>query len=116
MPNLIPYVRQMAFAYVLIQGWIVYPYEQWFFLSICRSSGLPPHYTEIFHGNIVTSGIIVVMDGGRCLEVFFEPLSKCSRGLCNVFLITLHPITFVSLYDSTFFWMYLDLLEPLGGF
>ena len=34
--------------------------------------------------------------------MFFEPLSKCSWGLSNLFLITLHPVTFVSIYDSTF--------------
>ena len=74
----------------------------------------PPHNDEIFHGNIVTSDVKVVIDGGRCLEMFFEPLTKCPRGLTNVF-ITFNHITLVSVYDSTFSGWYLGLLEPLGG-
>ena len=35
---------------------------------------------------------MVVTDGGWGLLVFFEPLSKCSGGLSNIFLITLHSI------------------------
>ena len=105
MQNLIQYVGQMVFAYVPIQGWIVYPYEQCFFYPSAEVLVFPPHYTKILYGNIMTSDVKVVIDGGRCLEMFFEPLSKCSRGLSNVFLITLHPVTFVSVYDSTFFWM-----------
>ena len=37
--------------------------------------------------------------------MFFEPLSKSSRGFTNVFLVTLHPVTLVSVNDSTFFWI-----------
>ena len=40
--------------------------------------------------------------GERGLQVFFEPLSKCSWRLSYVFLITFHPVTFESVYDSTF--------------
>ena len=95
----------MVFAYVLIQGWIVYPDEQCFFYPSAEVLIFPPHYTEIFHGNVVTSDVKVVINKGRCIEVFFEPLSKCSRGLSNVFLITFQPVTCISVYDSTFFWM-----------
>ena len=38
---------------------------------------------------------------GGGLEVFLEPLFKCSWGFTNVFLITLHPVTFISINDST---------------
>ena len=33
--------------------------------------------------------------------MFLEPLSKCSRGLSYIFLITLHPTTFVAVDDPT---------------
>ena len=33
--------------------------------------------------------------------MFLEPLSKCSRGLSYMFLITLHPTTFVTVDDPT---------------
>ena len=51
----------------------------------------------------MTSGVIVVKDGGWGLLMFLEPLSKCSGGFPNIFLITLHPVTFVPIDDSTLF-------------
>ena len=33
--------------------------------------------------------------------MFLEPLSKCCRGLSYIFLITLHPTTFVTVDDPT---------------
>ena len=35
--------------------------------------------------------------------MFFEPLTKGSRGFTNVFLIPLHPVTLISVDDPTFF-------------
>ena len=35
--------------------------------------------------------------------MFFEPLSKCSARLSNALFITLHPVTFIFIYDSTLF-------------
>ena len=51
----------------------------------------------------MTRDVIVVIDGGWGLLMFFEPLSKSSGGLSNIFLITLHSITFVSIDDPTLF-------------
>ena len=75
----------------------------------------PPHYVEIFYGEMVTSGVKMVIYRGGCLEVFFEPVSKCSWGLSNVFLTAFHPVTLVSIDDSTFSGWYLGLLEAPGG-
>ena len=50
----------------------------------------------------MTRGFVVVIYWGRSLLMFLEPLSKCSCWLSNVFFITIYPITFVSVYDSTF--------------
>ena len=61
-----------------------------------------PTMPKVIYGNIVTSGVTMVIDGVGCLEMFFEPLSKSSRGFTSVFLITLHPVTLVSVNDSTF--------------
>ena len=105
MQNPIQYMRQMVLAYVFVEGWIIYPYEQCFFCPSAEVLVFPPHNAEIFYGNIMTSDAKVVIDGGRCLEMFFEPLTKCYRGFTNVFLITLNPLSLVSVYDSTFFWM-----------
>ena len=35
--------------------------------------------------------------------MFFEPLTKGSRGFTNVLLIALHPVTLISVDDPTFF-------------
>ena len=51
----------------------------------------------------MTSGVIVVKYGGWGLLMFLEPLSKCSGGFPYILLITLHPVTFVPIDDSTLF-------------
>ena len=51
----------------------------------------------------MTSGVMMVKYGGWGLLMFFEPLSKGSGGLPYIFLITLHPVTFVPIDDSTLF-------------
>ena len=66
----------MEFDYVSIQGWIVDPYKQCFFYCSFEVLVLPPHYTEIFNIDVMTSGVGMVKYGGRCLLMFFEPLSK----------------------------------------
>ena len=71
----------MVFAYVFVKGWIIYPYEQCFFYPSAEVLVFPPHIAEIVHSNIVTSDVKVVIDGGRCIEMFFEPLTKCSHQL-----------------------------------
>ena len=38
---------QMVFAYVLVQGWIIDPYEHWFFYQPGEVLFFPAHYTEI---------------------------------------------------------------------
>ena len=68
----------MVLAYVFVKGWIIDPYVQCLFYPSVEVLDFPPHYVEIFNGDIVTSGVIMVIYGGGCLEVFFDPLSKCS--------------------------------------
>ena len=43
----------------------------------------------------------MVKYGGWGLLMFLEPLPKCSGGFPYIFLITLHPVTFVPIDDST---------------
>ena len=91
----------MVFAYVPDKGWIIDPYVQSFLDSSHEVLVPSPHNTKILNSDIVTSDVVMVKYWGGGLEVFLEPLSKSSWGLSNVFLITLHPVTFVSIYDST---------------
>ena len=58
-------------------------------------------WSKIFKNDFVTSGVIVVKYGGWGLLMFFEPFSKCSGGFPYILFITFHPVTFVSIDDST---------------
>ena len=44
--------------------------------------------------------------------MFLEPSTKSSRGLSNIFLITIHPVTLVSVDDST---LLLDWIFVFGS-
>ena len=54
----------------------------------------------------------MVKYGGWSLLMLFEPLPKGSGGFPYIFLITLHPVTFVPVDDSTLFY---DRIFVLGG-
>ena len=64
---------------------------------------LSPQYGKIVNSNSMTRGVKVVMYRGRGLEMFFKPLFKISCWLSYIYIITIHPVTFISIYDSTFF-------------
>ena len=78
-----------------------------------------PHYFKIFYTDVMTSGVMMVKYGGLGLLMFFEPLSKGSGGFPYIFLITLHPVTFVPIDDSTLFHKRIFVLgshrEAFGG-
>ena len=76
--NLFPYVRQMVFANVLVEGWIIHPYVYCFFDSSDQVLVLPPRNAEVVNGGIMTSDGKMVMHWGGGLQMFSEPLSKCS--------------------------------------
>ena len=59
------------------------------------------HYAKIFQTDFVTCGIVVVKYEGWGLLMFIACLSKCSGGFLYILFITLHPVTFVSVDDST---------------
>ena len=63
-------MRQMVFAYISIQGWIVHPYINCFFYSSDEVLILPPHNTEIFYVGFMTCAVIMVIYWGGGLEVF----------------------------------------------
>ena len=72
------------------------------FINLERLCFLPSHYTKIVDVGIVTTDGTVVIDRGGGLEVFFQPFSKCSSCLTNIFFTTLQPITFEPVYYATF--------------
>ena len=121
--NLIPYMRQIVFTYIPIQGWIVDPYIQSFFNGSHEVLLLSPHNTKILQWDLVTSGVKMVKDWGGGFEMFLEPLSKCSGWFTYIFIITLHPVAFESVDDSTsildrilVFWSHQEVFDCFTSF
>ena len=101
--NLIPNMWQMVFAHISVEGWIIDPYVQSLFYCSSLVQVLPPNNFEIDDGNTVTTDVTVVIYGRGGFQMFIEPFSKSSWGLSNIFLITIHPVTMISVDDSTLF-------------
>ena len=70
-------------------------------IALMRFLILPPHNTEIFNGGTMTCDVVMVIYWGGGLQVFPEPLSKCSWWLPYIFIITVHPVAFKSLDYAT---------------
>ena len=66
----------MVFAYISTQGWVVDPYEHWFFDQPGDVLLLPTHFAKIFKCGSMTCGVIVVINWGGGFQMFFEPLSN----------------------------------------
>ena len=92
---------QIVFNHISIEGWIIDPYVQSLFYCSHLVQVLPPNNVEVVDGNIVTSDVAVVIYGRGGFKMFLEPFTKSSWGLSNIFLITIHPVTLVSVVDST---------------
>ena len=110
--KLIPNMWQMVFAHISVEGWIIDPYVQSLFYCPNLVQVLPPNNFEVIDGNTVTTDVTVVIYGRGGFQVFLEPFSKSSWGLSNIFLITIHPVTMISVDDSTLF---LDWISVFGS-
>ena len=113
----------MVLAWCFYWGMDYWPLCIIFFSYSTEVLVLPPHYAKIIYGDIMTSFVKMVIYWGGCFYMFFKPLSKCSWGLSNVLLITFHPVTFVSIYDSTFlldgiliFWSHQEVIYSVASF
>ena len=76
MQNLIPYMWQMVFANVLVQGWVTDCCIQCLFNCSQEVLILSSHYTKVVNSDTVTRDDRMVIDGGRGLEMFLKPLCK----------------------------------------
>ena len=74
------------------------------------------HSTNIVNRCVMTSGVVMVMDGWMGLHVFFEPFCKCSAWLSYIFFLTVHPATFLSIHHPTFLKGGISPWGLLGGF
>ena len=77
-------------------------YENGFFYTSSEGLFLPPHYTEFVNSFKITYGVKIVINWGMGIMMLLKPLSKCPCRYSNVFLITCHPVTFVSVDHSPF--------------
>ena len=109
--NLIPNMWQMVFTNISIEGWIIDPYVQSLFYCSHMVQVLPPNNVKVVVSNIVTSDVAMVIYGRGGFQMFLEPFTKSSWGLSNIFLISIHPVTLVSVDDST---LLLDLIFVFG--
>ena len=103
---------QMVFTHISVKGWITDPYVQSLFYCSHLVKVLPPNNVEVVNGNIATSDVTVVIYGRGGFQMFLEPFTKSAWGLSNIFLITIHPVTLVSVDDST---LLLDWIFVFGS-
>ena len=103
---------QMVFTHISIEGWIIDPYVQSLFYCSHLVQVLSPNNVEIVDGNIVNTNVAVGIYGRGGFQMFLEPFSKSSWGLSNIFLITINPVTLISVDDST---LPLDWIFVLGS-
>ena len=59
--NLIPHMRQMVFANILVEGWIIHPYVYSLFDQPHEVVILSPHHTEVVNCGVMTCDGVMVM-------------------------------------------------------
>ena len=99
-------------TFLLRDGSLTLMYRASFIVLIWFKSSLPTN-VEVVDGNIVTTDVAVVIYGRGEFQMFLEPFTKSSWGLSNIFLITIHPVTMVSVDDST---LLLDWVFVFGSY
>ena len=84
---------------------------------------LSHQYGKIGNSDSMTRGDKVVMYRGRGIDMFLKALFKISCWLFYIFLIRIHPVTFISIYDPTFFkdwifilWSHEEVFDSMTSF
>ena len=72
------------------------------FMVLMRSWSSLPSMVKIVSGDSMSRDVKMVMYGGWDLKMFLKPLFKISCRLSNILFITIHPVTFIPIYDFTF--------------
>ena len=97
-------------TFLLRDGSLTLMYRAFFIVLIWFKSSLPTMWKLL----MVTLWPVMLlwsyMGGG--FQMFLEPFTKSSWGLSNIFLITIHPVTLVSVDDST---LLLDWIFVFGS-
>ena len=67
---------KLVFAYISIKGWVIHSDEDGFFDGSCQIMIFSAHNAEVVDGYIMTSGVMMVMDGWWGFHVFFVSLTN----------------------------------------
>ena len=98
----ISYVWQLVFAYISIKGWDINSEEHGFLDGSYLILIFSAHNAKIVIRNIITSGVMMVIDGWWGFHVLFKSFCKCSAWLPSIFFLTVHSVTLVSVYHPIF--------------
>ena len=82
--NLIPYVRQMVFAYISIEGWIIHPDVNSFFYDSDEVLVLSPYNAEVLDGGIMYHTLVItsatVYKGNNiCLKTNYSGITSTTN-------------------------------------
>ena len=96
----IPYVWEIVFSYVLVQGGVVDPDKHGFLDGSCHIVLFSAKDLEIVHWCYMATDVLVVVYWRRCLQVLFESLSKGSPRLSYIFFIAANLPTTITVDDT----------------
>ena len=68
--DFIPCVGQLVPANVSFEGWIIDPDVRGLLDGPCGVGYLSTHYAEVFHADMMTHNVGMVIEGGRSSKVF----------------------------------------------
>ena len=76
MQKLIPNVRQLEFAYILVERWIIYPDEHSLIDSPGNAVCLTTHNGETVHTDAMSCGVAMFVYGGGSPKMLLKPVLK----------------------------------------
>ena len=82
----------------------IFPFRDGLLTFICKASlmVLMKFWSSLPNREKMSRGVNMVMYRGRVLKIFLKSLFEISCWLSYIFLITIYPVTFISVYDPTF--------------
>ena len=104
-----PYMWQLVFAYISIMEWVIHSDEDGFFDGSFQIVIFSAHNAEVDDRYIMTSDVVMLIDGWLGFHVFFVSFSKCSAKLPNVLILTVqlfHTYICISPHFSARWYLY----------
>ena len=95
-------VGQLQLLNIPIQEWIIDPDVHGLLDGPWDIVGLPTHYGEVVHNDMMSCGIDMVIDGGRGLRCSLSLSPKVLADFLIYSLITIHSVTLLPVDYCTF--------------